>query len=110
MWLAEVDSLGFRVWGFRVLGFRVFGFKFMVFRALGFRALGFRASSCAVAGNPMLGWRRLTPGFVGGGLLRVKRPSFVCVIELDETGSLRKSARCDGTTSNHPNHFMLIRV
>ena len=23
----------------------------------------------------MLGWRHLTPGFVGGGILRVKRPS-----------------------------------
>ena len=30
-----------------------------------------------------------------------------CVIELGETGSSLKPPRCDDTTSNHPNHFLL---
>ena len=55
----------------------------------------------------MLGWRHLTghltPRFVGGGILRAKRPSLACVIELGEI----KPARCDDTTGNHPNHFLL---
>ena len=49
----------------------------------------------------MLGWRHLTPA---------RKATFLaCVIELGETGSSLKPARCDGTTGpgNRPNHFLL---
>ena len=34
----------------------------------------------------MLRWRHLTPGFVRGGVHRVKRPFVYLVVELGETG------------------------
>ena len=43
------------------------------------------------------GWRHIT----------CKATFLACVIELGETGSSHKSAHCDDTTGNHPNHFLL---
>ena len=36
-----------------------------------------------------------------------KATSLACVVELGETGSSLKPDRCDDTTGNHPNHFLL---
>ena len=36
-----------------------------------------------------------------------KATSLACVVELGETGSSLKPARCDDTTGNHPNYFLL---
>ena len=35
-----------------------------------------------------------------------KATSLACVVELGETGSSLKPARCDDTTGNHANHFL----
>ena len=43
------------------------------------------------------GWRHTTR----------KATFLACVIELGETESSLKPARCDDTTGNHPNHFLL---
>ena len=55
----------------------------------------------------MLRWRHLTPGFVGGGIYRVKRFLVCFVLELGAAGSSFFPARCDDITGNHPNHFVL---
>ena len=55
----------------------------------------------------MLGRCHLTPGFVGGGIFRVKRPSLHVSQKLVKAEVLFKPAHCEDTTGNHPNHFLL---
>ena len=52
----------------------------------------------------MLSWRHLTPGFVGGGVCRVKR-LLVCFVAKDKPEVL--FTHCGDTKGNHPNHFLL---
>ena len=84
------SSLG---WG---LDFRVHG-------------LGFGVSSCAMAGPPCSAARMAPPHTRVCGRRHITRKAtfLACAVELGETGSSLKPTRCDDTTGNHPNHFLL---